>query len=62
MAQWVALLTRIEEVVGSMSINAPVVPLGKKPYACCLVLVRSRNGFERDFTIELKLIEGLIVD
>jgi len=27
------------------------------PYS--LVLVGSRNGFERDFTIELKEIEGL---
>jgi len=28
--------------------------LSKKLYAYCLVLVRSRNGFERDFTIKLK--------
>jgi len=32
----------------------PVVYLNKKLYLCCLVLVGSRNGFERDFTIELK--------
>jgi len=31
-------------------------------YPCCLVLVGSRNGFERDFTIELKYIEGLMED
>ena len=34
--------------------KAPVVSLSKKLYPCCLVLVSSRNGFERDFTIELK--------
>ena len=34
--------------------NTPVVSLSKKLYPCCLVLVGSRNGFERDFTIELK--------
>ena len=44
--------------------KAPVVSLSKKLYSNCLVLVGSRNGFERDlhkqkmacFTIELKLI------
>jgi len=35
-------------------IKAPVVSLSKKLYSCCLVLVGSRNGFERDFTIKLK--------
>ena len=34
--------------------NAPVVSLSKKLYPYCLILVGSRNGFERDFTIELK--------
>ena len=42
--------------------KAPVVSLSKKLYSNCLVLVGSRNGFERDlhkqknacFTIELK--------
>ena len=34
--------------------KAPVVSLSKKLYPCCFVLVGSRNGFERDFTIELK--------
>jgi len=36
--------------------------LSKTLYPYCLVLVDSRNGFERDFTIELKLIEGLVED
>jgi len=36
--------------------------LSKKLYSYCLVLVGSRNGFERDFTIKLKYIEGLIED
>ena len=34
--------------------KARVVFLSKKLYTNCLVLVGSRNGFERDFTIELK--------
>ena len=34
--------------------KAPVVSLSKKLYSYCLVLVGSRNGFEHDFTIELK--------
>ena len=42
--------------------KAPAVSLSKKLYSPCLVLVGSRNGFERDlhkqiiacFTIELK--------
>jgi len=33
--------------------NAPVVSLSKILYPNCLVLVGSRNGVERDFTIEL---------
>ena len=36
------------------SSKAPVVSLSKKLYPYCLVLVGSRTGFERDFTIELK--------
>ena len=39
---------------------APVVSLSMKRYPYCLVLVGSRNGFERDFTIELNEIEGLM--
>ena len=31
--------------------KAPVVSLSKKLYPYCLVLVGSRNRFERDFTI-----------
>ena len=62
MAQWVARLTRNVEIVGSSPIKAPVVSLSKKLYPYCLVLGGSRNGFERDFTIELKLIEGLMED
>ena len=50
MAQWVACLTCNVEVPS----KAPVVSLCKKLYPYCLVLVGSRNGFERDFTIELK--------
>jgi len=46
----------------SREFEAPVVSLSKKLYPHCLVLVGSRNGFERDlqkqknacFTIELK--------
>ena len=61
-AQWIARLTRNLDVVGSSPINRPVVSLSKKLYSYCLVLVGSRNGFERDFTIKLKQIEGLIED
>jgi len=49
-------------VVSSSPIKGPVVSLSKQLYSNCLVLVGSRNGFERDlhkqkntcFTIELK--------
>ena len=34
--------------------KAPVVSLSKKLYPYCLLLVCSRNGFEREFTIEIK--------
>jgi len=34
--------------------------LSKKLYPYCLVLFGSRNGFERDFTIELKSVECLM--
>jgi len=34
--------------------KATVVSLSTKLYPYCLVLVGSGNGFERDFTIELK--------
>ena len=62
MAQWVARLTRYEEVVGSSPIKDPIVSLIKKLYPYCLVLVGSRNGFESDFTIKFKQIEGLMED
>ena len=62
MAQWVARLSRHVEVVGSSPIKGPVVSLSKKLYPYCLVLVGSRNGFERDFTIKVKIIEGLTED
>ena len=42
--------------------KAPVVSLSKELYLYCLELVDSRNGFERDITIEIKLIEGLMED
>jgi len=34
-------------------LKAPVISLSKKLNSHCLVLVSSRNWFERDFTIEL---------
>ena len=51
---WIARPTRYVEVVGSSPIKAPVISLIKTFYPYCLVPVCSRNGFERDFTIELK--------
>ena len=39
--------------------KTPVVSLSKKQYPYCLVLVGSRNGFERDFTIELNKVRAL---
>ena len=42
--------------------KVPIISFIKNSYPHCLVLVRSRNGFERDFTMELKQIEGLIED
>jgi len=53
MVKWAACLTPYVEVVGSSSIKDPVVSLSKKLYPYCLVLVVSRNGFER-FSIKLK--------
>ena len=51
MAQWVARLTRNVEVVGLSPIKGPRCFLEQEN---CLVLVGSRNGFELDFTIQLK--------
>jgi len=42
------------EVLGSSPISGHVVSLSKKLYPYCLELVGSRNGFERDLTIELR--------
>ena len=64
-AQWVARLTRDRWIPVSREFEphqSPVVSLSKKLYSDCLVLVGSRNGFERDlhkqnitcFTIKLK--------
>ena len=53
-AQWVAQLTRNVEVVGSSPIKGPAVSLSKKLYPYCSVLDGSRNGYEGDYTIELK--------
>ena len=50
------------KVVGSNPIEAPVVSLSKKLYPYYLVLIGSRNGFERDTTIELKYTEGIMED
>ena len=52
-AQWVTRLTSNVEVGGSSPIKGPVGSLTKKLYPYCLVLVGSRNGFEREFTIEI---------
>ena len=59
MTQWVASLTCNVEVVGSSPIKGPVVSLSKKLYPYCVVLVGSRNRFERDFTIELNKLRVL---
>ena len=48
-AHWLA---RNVSVVGSSPIRGPRCFLEQETY--CLVPVGSRNGFERDFTIELK--------
>ena len=54
--QWVARLSRNVEVVGSSFIK------GHRCFLYCLVLVDSSNGFERDFTIELKSTVGVMED
>ena len=65
-AQWVARLTRDRWILVSREfephLRPPLFSLSKKLYSNCLILVGSRNGFERDlhkqknacFTIELK--------
>ena len=62
MTQWVAPLTRNVEAVGSRLIKGPVVSLSKKLYPYCLILLDSRNEFERDIKIELNSIENLTED
>ena len=58
---WVAHLTRWRRRSWvQVPSKAPVVSLSKKLYPYCLVMVGSRIGFERDFTIKLNLIEGLM--
>jgi len=54
LTQWVARLTRNVEVVDSSPSKAPVVSFSNKLHLYCLVLVGSRNRFERDFTIKPK--------
>ena len=51
-AQWVARRTRNVEIVGSSPIKGPSCFLEQETLPCCLVLVGSRNAFERDFTID----------
>ena len=47
-------LFRVKNSLCGLRSKAPVVSLSKKLYTHCLVLVASRNGFERDSTIELE--------
>jgi len=55
----VARLTRNVEVVGRAPSKATVVSSRKKLYPYCLVLGRSMNGFEHNFTIELNKLRAL---
>jgi len=50
------------DVVGSSLIKASVVSMSRTLYTNCLVLVSHRNGFEREFTIKPKQVEGLMED
>ena len=52
--QWCVRLTRNVEDLGLSHIKYPVCFLEQETVHYCLVLVGSSNGFERDFTIELK--------
>ena len=45
-----------------ITLKVPVVSLCKRLSYHCVVLVSSRNGFEHDFRIELKQIEGRMED
>ena len=54
MAQWVARLTRNVEVVGSGPIKGPRCFLEQETLPLLLSTGWFQEGFERDFTIELK--------
>ena len=59
--QWVARLTRDRWIPVSREFEPhqklpPVVSLSKKMYPHCLVLVGSRNGFQRDLHTHKKLL------
>ena len=60
MAQWVARLTRNVEVVGSSPIKDPRCFLEQETLPLLLSTGWFQELFERDFTIELKYIEGLM--
>jgi len=49
-------------VVGSNLIKGSRCSLSKRLYPHCSVLVGCRDGFESNFTIKLKYIEGLITE
>ena len=62
MVLWVARLTRNGEGVGSGPIKAPPPPrcfLKQETLPYCLVLFGTKNGCERDFTIELNKLRAL---
>jgi len=61
-AQWITRLTRNVEVLTSSPVKDPRSLLEQETLPFCLVLVCSGNEIERDFTIELKQIEGLMED
>ena len=52
--QFGSRLTQCRSVIVRTPSKASVVSLSKKLYLRCLILVGSRNGAERDFTIELQ--------
>ena len=54
MAQWAARLTRNVKVGVSSPIDGFRCFLEQETLPFCSVLVGSMNGFERDFTIDLK--------
>jgi len=42
-------------VIDTVLFKAPAVSLSKKLYPLCLVLVGSKKGLKRDFTIQTKI-------